>query len=764
MTVTDETVVDRVLLYFGRRVLLRPLAGAPATHAAQGQTALRLPEGDPDQFDIGLPGGSPLPAGHYFLEVTAYGAAGALENAACHVRGQAGSRKVPVPLTMAASGPTQMVWALALRTAARCLTIDLAMEEKTIPVQRVRLRKLTRVEYYARRISAGAGSNMRRAGGILPLAAAVLRVLRRGGLGGLAAVVRGDNFGTDSGSIYQRWIEQNEPQSGDDMAALGAALTGAERQPLISVIMPAYNTPLALLRETIESVLAQTYRNWELCVADDCSTLAGVGVMLRDYAARDPRIRIAFRQSNGHISEASNTALALASGEWAAMLDHDDLLAPHALAEVVLEINRHPDSQIIYSDEDKISVDGLRHDPYFKPDYSRELFRAQNYFNHLTVHRTANIRAVGGWRRGFEGSQDYDLNLRIIERVDASAIRHIPKVLYHWRAVPGSTALAGSEKNYAYEAGFRALQEHISRQGLAATIEEVEGVYYRFRHAVPEPAPLVSLIIPTRDRADLLRGCIASIQERTTYPNYEILVVDNGSVEDETRAYFAELGQQANIRVLPYDAPFNFSKINNFAVEHCRGVLVGLVNNDVVVISPDWLSEMVSWAVQPDVGCVGAKLYYPDETIQHAGVVLGIGGVAGHSHKYCPRNQPGYFSRLRLAHNVSAVTAACLLVRREIYQSVGGLDGENLTVAFNDVDFCLRVREAGYANVWTPHAELYHYESVSRGADTDPEKVARFQGEIRYMQDHWDLSHDPFYSPNLTRVREDFSLNVASVG
>ncbi len=765
MTGTDETVFGQALLYFGRRVRLRQLAGAAATQPSSPQPGPHRPGRRPGQFDISLPGGLPLPAGHYFLKLPVPDGGGALAGASCHMRDEAGGHKIPVALTPAANGPTQLVWALALGTDAGSLTINLGgainLGENDAPARErlVQLRKLTRLEFYGRRIRSGLGGHLQRAGGMLPLLAAALRVLRRGGLSGVASVIRGDNFGRAPDSAYQRWIARNERHDDDAMEALGAVVAQATLQPLISVIMPVYNTPATLLRQTIESVLDQVYANWELCVADDCSPDASVRQMLEAYARRDARIRLAFRQSNGHISEASNTALGLASGEWAAMLDHDDILSPDALAEVVLEINRHPHCEIIYSDEDKINLDDVRHDPYFKPDYSRELFRAQNYFNHLTVHRTANIRAVGGWRQGFEGSQDYDLNLRIIERVDAAAIRHIPKVLYHWRAHPGSTALAGSEKNYAFEAGLRALDEHIQRLGLAASVEPMEGVYYRFRHALPAPAPLVSLIIPTRDRVDLLRACIDSILAKTTYANYEIVVVDNGSVEAETHAYFQELGQRANIRVLRYDAPFNFSKINNFAVAHCQGELVGLVNNDIVVISPEWLSEMVSWAAQPDIGCVGAKLYYPNETLQHGGVILGIGGVAGHSHKYCARGQAGYFSRLRLAHNVSAVTAACLLVRRAVYQAVGGLDGENLAVAFNDVDFCLRVRAAGYSNVWTPHAELYHFESVSRGADTDTEKLARFQREVSYMLGRWDLSRDPFYSPNLSLTHEDFSLS-----
>jgi GT2 family glycosyltransferase len=403
---------------------------------------------------------------------------------------------------------------------------------------------------------------------------------------------------------------------------------------------------------------------------------------------------------------------------------------------------------------------GRRYDPYFKPDFSRELFRSQNYLNHLTVHRAENIRAVGGWRPGFEGSQDYDLNLRVMERIDPRAIRHIPKVLYHWRAAEGSTAASGSEKTYAYDAGFKALDEHARRTGLNAVVEAAPDTpFYRVRLLLPERRPLVSLIIPTRDRVDLLKGCVESILSRTIYENYEIIVIDNNSREPETQAYLAQLRQRANARVLSYAGSFNYSAINNFAVGHASGEIVGLINNDIEAISPEWLGEMVSWAVQPDIGCVGAKLYYADQRIQHAGVILGLGGVAGHSHKYASREDPGYFYRLKVVQNLSAVTGACLLVRKEIYDAVGGLNERDLKIAFNDVDFCLRVREAGYSNVWTPYAELYHLESMSRGLEDDLEKIRRFQSEIAYMKERWALENDPFYSPNLTRDREDFSID-----
>lgn len=550
---------------------------------------------------------------------------------------------------------------------------------------------------------------------------------------------------------YESWIREHDYDPRRNRTRLAAAVGRLRNPPLISVVMPVYNTPERLLREAIASVQAQVYPHWELCIADDRSTRPHVRRVLEECRGRDPRIKIVFREENGHISHATNSAFALVEGEWIALLDHDDLLRENALAEVALEIDSHPDAQLIYSDEDKLDARGNRYDPYCKPDFSRELFRSQNYLNHLTVHRAANIRAMGGWRPGYEGSQDYDLNLRICEMIDPAAIRHIPKVLYHWRAVEGSTAAAGSEKSYAYDAGFRALQDHVARTGLAGTVEAAPDTpFYRIRMKVPDPAPLVSLVIPTRDKADLLRNCVESIRVRTTYPNYEILIVDNGSEEPATLAYFKSLKGAKNVRVIRYDKLFNYSAINNFAVRRAKGEVVGLINNDIEVISPDWLTEMVSWAIQPDIGCVGAKLCYADGRIQHAGVILGLGGVAGHWHSNLPRESPGYFGRLKVVQNLSAVTGACLLVRKSVYDQVGGLDEEHLKVAFNDVDFCLKVREAGYLNVWTPFAELYHLESASRGIE-DPQKVARFRQEIAYMEERWSaaLASDPYYSPNL---------------
>jgi len=562
------------------------------------------------------------------------------------------------------------------------------------------------------------------------------------------------------GVSYAAWILRHDFDEERDAPALRAAVNAIEQPPLISVVMPVYNTPEKLLRAAIDSVLRQIYPNWQLCIADDFSAKPHVRAILAEYALRDSRIKVTFRQQNGHISAATNSAFDLAEGEWVAMLDHDDVLRPHAIAEVALEVVRHPDAELVYSDEDKIDTKGKRYDPYFKPDFSRELFRSQNYLNHLTVHRAANVRAVGGWRAGFEGSQDYDISLRILERIDARNIRHIPKVLYHWRAVDGSTAASGGEKNYAHDAGMRALKEHVARSRLAATVEAAPDTpFYRLRLAVPDPAPLVSLIIPTRDKVELLRGCVGSILEKTTYAPYEIIVVDNGSTEPATRAYLTEIVRLKNVRVLKWDKPFNYSAINNFAVSKAKGEIIGLINNDIEVISPDWLSEMVSWAALEDVGCVGAKLYYGDDTIQHAGVILGIGGVANHAHIGLPRRSPGYFGRAVVLTNVSAVTGACLMVRKKTYGRAGGLNETDLTVAFNDVDFCLRVGDLGLHHVWTPYSELYHFESQSRGSDSTGTKRERFEKEVAYMTSRWKtrLASDKYYSPNFSNARADFS-------
>lgn len=564
---------------------------------------------------------------------------------------------------------------------------------------------------------------------------------------------------------YAEWIAEVEQPAIAPASEQARQIASWRSKPVISIITPTYNTPAPLLRECLNSVLAQTYPHWELCIADDASTQPEVRGVIEEYAARDSRVRVCWRERNGHISLASNSAIDLATGEFIALLDHDDKLAPHALYAVARAIESRPGAQIVYSDEDKLDADGQRCDPFFKPDWSPDLLRSQNYVSHLGVYRRELVESVGRFREGYEGSQDYDLLLRCLSRVnDAADVLHVPQVLYHWRKTDGSTAAAHEQKPYATEAARRALQEHADASSTGVKVSVIAPGLYRHRWPIPDPAPVVSLVIPTRDGLEVLCTCIDSIIQRTTYPHYEILVVDNQSSEPETLEYLEALPHKhgGRVRVLRYDQPFNYSAINNFAVRHAQGSVIGLINNDVEVISPEWLTEMTSHAIRPDIGCVGAKLYYPDDTLQHGGVVVGLGGVAGHSHKYFPRNHPGYCNRLRVVHNLSAVTGAVLLVRKALFEAVGGLDGEHLHVAFNDVDLCLKVREVGFFNLWTPFAELYHHESKTRGADTTSAKQQRFDKECELMRTRWRTAQDldPFYSPNLTLAREDYSLNA----
>lgn len=561
-------------------------------------------------------------------------------------------------------------------------------------------------------------------------------------------------------SEYEKWCEQHEALDAADGAAVRAHIEAFATRPVISVVMPVYDTPEGLLGKAIQSVLDQVYPHWELCIADDASTQPHVRTVLERFEAMDPRIKVEFRKSNGHICEATNTAVDLATGEFIALFDHDDVLSPMALYEVAAELDAHPDAQFIYSDEDKVDVEDRRFDPYFKPDWNPDLNHGQNYTSHLSVYRTELVRSLGGFRKGYEGSQDWDLLLRAIERIPPSSIRHIPKLLYHWRAVPGSTALQLAEKSYPIEAARMALEDHFRRLGETVELLPVPGDHWRIKYPVPSAAPLVSLIIPTRNALQLVRQAVRSILATTDYPSYEIVIVDNGSDDPEALAYLAQVSREdPRVRVMPCGEPFNYSAINNRAVREARGEIVGLLNNDVEAIDPGWLTEMVSHAVRPGIGAVGAMLYYPLNTIQHAGVILGLGGVAGHPFKEFPRGDQGQKNRLRLVQNYSAVTAACLLIRKDRFQEVGGLNEKYLSIAFNDVDLCCKLIKAGYRNLWTPYAEFYHHESATRGVEDTPEKKARFQSEIDYMMDTWAdlLMSDPAYNPNLTLVGEDFS-------
>lgn len=568
-----------------------------------------------------------------------------------------------------------------------------------------------------------------------------------------------------SNLIYQDWIKQFDEISDEDRQAMAGMISHMAHQPKISVVMPVYNTPEPLLEACINSVIDQTYTNWELCIADDNSTEPHVRTMLEGYQRSDDRIKVVFRSDNGHISKATNSAIDIASGEWVALLDHDDLLAPHALFCVADAINKHPDAKMFFSDEDKIDLDGHRSDPYFKSDWNERLFFEQNMVSHLGVYNADLLREAGGFRAGFEGAQDHDLVLRLVENITPDQIVHIPHILYHWRILPGSTALGASEKSYALVAGIKALQEALDRRGIHGCVEpSPDMTYYRLKLAVVEAKPLVSIIIPTRDGLDVLEPCLTSLLANTTYDNFEIIIVDNQSENEETRAYFRELEKDSRISVLAYDEPFNYSAINNFAVENSNGSLICLLNNDTEIISPEWLTEMVAELSQQNVGAVGAKLLYTDGTIQHAGVILGVGGkmgVAGHGLLGLKNQEGGYFSYAQLAREVSAVTAACLLTTREIFDEVGGLNETDLRVAFNDVDFCLKIREAGYKIIWTPHALLHHHESKTRGMEDTPEKQQRFAGEVLYMLKRWGklLQNDPYYNPNLALDADTYLLS-----
>ncbi|KTB76502.1 glycosyl transferase family 2 [Pseudomonas syringae] len=559
---------------------------------------------------------------------------------------------------------------------------------------------------------------------------------------------------------YTQWVEEFDTIDDIDRLCMYEEMGAWKTKPLLSIIMPVYNPPIDMLREAIESIKTQVYFNWELCIADDASTDHRVRLFLEQSVKSDHRIKVTYREQNGHISKASNSALDVATGEFIVLMDNDDTLPEHALFWVAKTINNHPDAAVIYSDEDKIDEQGIRSAPYFKTDWNPYLFRSHNMISHLGVYRKELVDKVGRFRVGMEGSQDYDLALRCVEQVNATQIIHIPRVLYHWRMHAGSTAMSTDEKPYAQNAGQKALDEHLKRSGIAGHAELLDFGMYRVHYDLPAVKPLVSLIIPTRNAYALVKQCIESIRHKTLYPNYEIILVDNGSDDPQSLQYFEMLSRLTGVTVLRDDGEFNYSALNNNAVEHAKGELIGLINNDIEVINPEWLDEMVSLALQPNAGAIGARLWYPDERLQHGGVIMGPLTLAGHAHKMLPRGHHGYFGRASLIQGMSAVTAACLVVKKSVFQEVGGLNAKDLKIAFNDVDLCLKIMQAGYQNIWTPNADLYHHESATRGFEDTPEKIKRFISEVEYMQNKWRaiIKHDPYYNPNLTISAEDFSV------
>jgi O-antigen biosynthesis protein len=524
--------------------------------------------------------------------------------------------------------------------------------------------------------------------------------------------------------------------------------------PLISVIMPIYNTPEQFLRAAIESVIQQVYPYWELCIADDASIAAHIKPLLEQYTQQDARIKVVYRHENGHISQCTNSAIELAAGEYIALLDHDDALSPNALYEVALLLNRHPNADMVYSDEDKLDKQGWVSAPIFKPDWCPDSFLARMYTCHLGVYRRSLVTKIGGFRTGFEGSQDYDFVLRFTEQTNQ--IFHIPKVLYHWRIHKNSTARRADAKPYAFEAGQRAIAEAIQRRGEPGDVVmslRYPG-HYTVQYAIAVPKK-VSILIPSRNLGSILDRCLNSIFSKSTYPNFEVIVIDNGSTEASFFQVINRWAVQEPMRLRSYklDIPFNYSVLNNDAVQKSESEFLLLLNNDTEVITNNWIEGMVAQAQRPSIGAVGALLRYPDNTIQHAGIELKSQEIASHTHQHFPIQAAGYNNQIHSVNNVSAVTAACLMCRRQVFEEVGGFE-ETLGVAFNDVDFCLKLRQKGYWNVYLPHVQLYHYESKSRGYEDTLEKQRRFERETQYMRQTWSqqIAHDPCSSSHIAQV------------
>ncbi|MBL4576438.1 MAG: glycosyltransferase, partial [Opitutaceae bacterium] len=556
----------------------------------------------------------------------------------------------------------------------------------------------------------------------------------------------------------QQWIDKNQTLTKEKKAVLHSKIKSLPHRPLISVLLPVYNTDEKWLRLAIKSVTDQIYSNWELCISDDASTKPHIRTILNESALNDNRIKICFRKANGHISKASNSALKMATGEFIALLDHDDELTEDALAEVAFLINESPKADIIYSDEDKVDTEDHYFEPYFKPDWNPDLFLAQNMISHLGVFRTSLVRKTGGFKVGYEGSQDWDLALRISEKTSNERIKHIPKILYHWRAIKGSTAYAPEEKNYTTQSAFKALNDHFRRKGEQVELSPVPGTHWKTTYRLTA-MPLVSIIIPTRNQRNLLEPCIDSILKKTTYPNLEIIIADNDTDDKSTKRFLKDI-QREGVKIIQIKGSFNFSRIINQSVSYASGDYLCFLNNDITVITSNWVEEMLTHAQRAEIGAVGSMLYYPNDTIQHAGVILGMGGIAAHAYRHFSRGSEGIVNRARLVQNYSAITAACMLVSKAKFTQIKGFDENNLAIAFNDVDFCLRLREAGYRNLWTPFAEFYHHESASRKDDLSLDQIDRFKKEIQFMEGKWGkiLFKDPVYNLNLTLRKADFSL------
>ncbi len=562
-------------------------------------------------------------------------------------------------------------------------------------------------------------------------------------------------------SSYEYWVNAYDTITGFDRRNIDERIMNLKSKSLLSIIMTIDTLDEKWLRLIIESVLMQIYHNWEMFIVCNASIYsARVRYIIEEYQSKNKKIKVIYESNRNNISAASNSALAFVAGEWIVLLGQNVKLAEHALYMIIEEINAHPDADLIYSDEDKIDANGQRYEPWFKPDWNPDLMLSSNQIMNFGVYRTALVKKVGGFRLEYEGNQHYDLSLRVIEKTSADKIRHISHVLCHWHSHNGSAANSKSQE-YQFQAARKALQDYFDRNHINVhIIAGYENFSCRVIYSLPKQLPKVSVIIPTKDRLDLLQMAVKSVLDKTDYQNMELIIVDNQSKLPETLVYLDALQNLSCVRVLRYDAPYNFSAINNWATQKATGDIIALLNNDIEVITPNWLKEMISHALRSEIGAVGAMLYYPNDTIQHAGILLGLDGPAGHAHRDLPRSALGYFGRARLLQNFSAVTAACIVMRRAVFEEVGGFDEENLAIAYNDVDLCLRIQEKGYRILWTPYAELYHHESASLGSPEAPERRKQFLKESEYIKTRWKnvIEQDPFYNQNLTLRGGDFSL------
>ena len=567
----------------------------------------------------------------------------------------------------------------------------------------------------------------------------------------------------DTEEVYNVWRKKYIPNARKLKKQRAEKL---DYEPCISIIVPTYKTPEKFLKEMIDSVRNQSYENWELCIGDGSVTEDTVKNVVESYQKKDKRIKMLCLSENLGIAGNTNAALSIATGDYIALLDHDDILAPDALYEVVKWMNEHykDETDVIYTDEDKVSFDLKDYfEPHFKSDYNLDLIRSNNYICHLFVAGKSIVDQVGGFRKEYDGSQDYDFILRCIEQ--SKHVEHVPKVLYHWRCHPGSTAANQESKMYCYEAGKRAIEDHLKRMGeddCQVVMTEHLG-FYHVIYPIREQKK-VSIIIPNKDQKEILERCIESVIQKTDYKNYEIIIVENNSTTNEIFEYYKTIEQRENIRVVIWKDKFNYSAINNFGVRYANGEYLLFLNNDIEVIRENWLSEMLANVQRKEVGIVGAKLLYPDNMVQHAGVIIGMGGIAGHPLSRHPADDCGYFARGIIQQNLNAVTAACMLTKKEVYEKVNGFE-EKLAVAFNDIDLCLKVRKAGYLIVYDPEALLYHHESISRGKEDTLEKRNRFEGEVDYMAKKWkDVLEkgDEYYNSNLSLLSGNFELKKES--